>query len=110
MVIGNCTDDLNKNYYILPIINLDEELTAEEKKIMEMLDNKIEKKIYTEYEYDIIKQKLNFFYYEDEKEIKKFKYSVENKGVSKEEFKDILKTFDNIDEKLYAKKLIKDFN
>ena len=43
LVIGNCSGGLEQNYYILPIIDLDEELSAEEKTILQQLDLKIKK-------------------------------------------------------------------
>ena len=44
LVIGNCSGGLDKSYYILPIIDLDKELTAEEKTILQQLDIEIKKK------------------------------------------------------------------
>ena len=66
LVIDNCTGGLNQNYYILPIIDLDEELTVEEKTMLHQLDIEIKKKAYTEHEYDIVKQKLLFYYNPEE--------------------------------------------
>lgn len=107
MVMCNCTGGLSQDYYILPLINLEYELTDEEMVILEKLDNKIESKIYTHHEYDIVKQKLCFFYYEeeeeDEEEEKDFKYSVEDKDVSKEEFRKLWKKIDEIDKKYIYK-------
>ena len=106
MIVSNCTGGLDPKYYSLPIINLEKELSAEEKVIMEKLDDKVESRIYTHHEYDIVKQKLTFYYNEDEdgEEERKFKMLVEDKNVTKEEFKQLIQKLDYIDEKYIYKK------
>ena len=73
---------------------------------MEKLDCKIESRVYTQHEYDIVKQKLTFYYNEDEdgEEEKKFKKLVEENNVTKQEFKDLLGKLDYLDEKYIYKK------
>ena len=106
MIVSNCTYGLDPKYYSLPIINLEKELSAEEKVIMEKLDAKVESRIYTHHEYDIVKQKLTFYYNEDEdgEEERKFKMLVEDKNVTKEEFKQLIQKLDYLDEKYIYKK------
>lgn len=105
MIVANCSGGLEPQYYSLPIINLEKELSEEEKTIMEKLDCKIESRVYTHHEYDIIKQKLTFYYNEDEEgEEIKFKKLVEENNVSKQEFKKLLEKLDYLDEKYIYKK------
>lgn len=106
MIVSNCTGGLDPRYYSEQIINLDEELSAEEKAIMEKLDCKIESRVYTHHEYDIVKQKLTFYYNEDEdgEEEKNLKKLVEENNVTKQEFKDLLSKLDYLDEKYIYKK------
>lgn len=100
MVVANCTGGLNQNYYILPIINLDEELTAEEKSILKKLDIEIKAREYTHSEFDIIKQKLLFYYNEEEdiEEQKQYKIALESKGVTLDEYKKILDKYEGLEE------------
>lgn len=106
LVIDNCTGGLNQNYYILPIIDLDEELTDEEKTILHQLDIKIKKKAYTEHEYDIVKQKLLFYYNpeEDIEESKEYKKNLRDKNITIDEYKKIWNKLDYLDEKYIYKK------
>jgi len=91
LVITNCYGGLDEKYYILPIINLDEELTAEEKKIMQQLDITIKEKKYTHSEYDIFKQKLLNYYNPDEdiEEAQEYKKKLSDKNISLEQYKKI---------------------
>ena len=106
LVIDNCTGGLNQNYYILPIIDLDEELTDEEKTILHQLDIEIKKKAYTEHEYDIVKQKLLFYYNpeEDIEESKEYKKNLRDKNITIDEYKKIWNKLDYLDEKYIYKK------
>lgn len=101
MIVSNCTGGLDPRYYSEQIINLDEELSAEEKAIMEKLDCKIESRVYTQHEYDIVKQKLTFYYNEDEdgEEERKFKIPLTSKNVTQEEYRKVLKKCDSLDNK-----------
>ena len=99
MVVVNCTGGLNQNYYILPIINLDKELTAEEKVVLKKLDIEIKTEEYTHSEFDVIKQKLLFYYNEEDiEEQKQYKIDLKSKGVSFEEYKKILDKYEGLEE------------
>lgn len=106
LVIANCSGGLNQNYYILPIIDLDEELTDEEKTILQQLDIKIKKKEYTQHEYDIVKQKLLFYYNpeEDIEESKEYKKNLSDKNITIAEYKKLWNKLDYLDEKYIYKK------
>ena len=106
MIVANCNGGLDPKYYSLPVINLEEELSAEEKAVMEKLDIKIESRVYTNHEYDIVKQKLSFYFYEDEdgEEEREFKMFVEDKNVTNDEFKKLIQKLDYLDEKYIYKK------
>lgn len=106
LVIGNCSGGLDKSYYILPIIDLDKELTAEEKTILQQLDIEIKKKEYTQHEYDIVKQKLLFYYNpeEDIEEAKEYKKNLSDKNITIDECKKIWNKLDYLDEKYIYKK------
>jgi len=106
LVIGNCSGGLEQNYYILPIIDLDKELTAEEKTVLQQLDIEIKKKEYTQHEYDIVKQKLLFYYNpeEDIEELKEYKQNLNDKNITIDEYKKLWNKLDYLDEKYIYKK------
>jgi len=106
LVIGNCSGGLEQNYYILPIIDLDKELTAEEKTVLQQLDIEIKKKEYTQHEYDIVKQKLLFYYNpeEDIEESKEYKQNLNDKNITIDEYKKLWNKLDYLDEKYIYKK------
>lgn len=106
LVIGNCSGGLEQSYYILPIIDLDKELTAEEKTILQQLDIRIKEKEYTQHEYDIVKQKLLFYYNPDEdiEESKEYKQNLSDKIITIDEYKKLWNKLDYLDEKYIYKK------
>lgn len=106
LLISNCSGGLDEKYYVLPIIDLDEELSAEEKTILQQLDIKIKTKEYTQHEYDIVKQKLLFYYNpeEDVEESKEYKQNLSQKNITIDEYKKLWNKLDYLDEKYIYKK------
>ena len=104
MIVANCKGSIDSRYYSIPIINLEKELTAEEKIIMEKLDCKIDYRIYTHHEYDIVKQKLTFYFNEEENTEENKEEERENKiPVTNAEYLKLIKKFDEIDKKYIYK-------
>lgn len=81
------------------IIDLKRELTAEEVKIIEKLESKIENRLYNGAEYEKLKAEIGIYYSKYDKD-KELKYKKPLKyGVSKEEYDKIYNKFAEIDEK-----------
>lgn len=106
LVIVNCSGGLEEKYYVLPVINLYEELSAEEKNILHQLDIEIKEKDYTQHEFDIVKQKLLFYYdpEEDIEESKEYKENLSDKNITIDEYKRLWNKLDYLDEKYIYKK------
>ncbi len=97
----NNADGWKEDYYNNKYINLFEELTEDDMYILRKLNIYIEKKLYSKYEFDIIKQKFGLFYNEneDEPDEKEYKKSLEDVFVSNKEYNKVLEKFDEIDNK-----------
>lgn len=106
LVITNCSGELDENYYVQPIIDLDKELLVEEKRILQQLDINIKEKEYTQHEYDIVKQKLLFYYNpeEDVEESEEYKKTLSDKNIATDEYKKIWVKLDYLEEKYIYKK------
>lgn len=106
LVITNCSGELDENYYVQPIIDLDKELLVEEKRILQQLDINIKEKEYTQHEYDIVKQKLLFYYNpeEDVEESEEYKKTLSDKNIATDEYKKIWAKLDYLEEKYIYKK------
>lgn len=106
LVITNCSGELDENYYVQPIIDLDKELLVEEKRILQQLDINIKEKEYTQHEYDIVKQKLLFYYNpeEDVEESEEYKKNLSDKNIATDEYKKIWAKLDYLEEKYIYKK------
>lgn len=87
-------------YYNKKIINLAKNLNDNEIVILNKLGILIEDKVYTEYEYDMVKQKISF-YFDDEEDLNgKLKLNekmLKNKNVTINEFNNILNKLDSLD-------------
>lgn len=89
-----------KKYHEKKIIKLIEEVTKKEIKTLQKLGIEIENKIYTEYEYEILKLELIKYYknYDmDKEELKKVKPLVN--GVTRSKYNELLEKFYQIDKK-----------
>ena len=89
-----------KKYHKKQIIDVRKELTEQELDIMQKLGIEVENKIYTEYEYEVLKMDLIEFYKNDdmeEEDLKKARELV--KGISRNKYNELLKKFDEIDKK-----------
>ena len=99
----NKTKNWEDRYYHKKIINLKENLSDKELEILKKLDIEIEDKVYTQYEYDIMMQKLDFYYDEIEDEgndeAKEYKKSLEDKDVSIWDYRRLIITFDELSSK-----------
>lgn len=106
LVITNCSGELDENYYVQPIIDLDKELLVEEKRILQQLDINIKEKEYTQHEYDIVKQKLLFYYNPEEnvEESEEYKKTLSDKNIATDEYKKIWAKLDYLEEKYIYKK------
>lgn len=102
----NSSDGWKEDYYNNKYINLFEELTEDDMYILRKLDIHIEKKSYSKYEFDIIKQKFGLYYNEneDEPEEREYKKSLDDVFVSNTEYNKVLEKFDEIDNKYVYKK------
>lgn len=87
-----------ERYFNNKIIDIFRYLNEEDIEVLRRLKIIIEKKIYTEYEFDIIEQDL-IAYYKDENEMTKEELGNVKpliNGVSKEQYNNILEKFDKI--------------
>lgn len=93
-------------YHNKKILKLMDYLDNKEIEIAKKLGIEIKDEMYSEYEYDIVKQELLAYYPNDEEdpevqeELKQFQKSLDDVGVTQEEYDSLLKKFDNIDELL----------
>lgn len=76
-----------EKYFKSKIINFYKHLNEEDIKILRKLEIVIENKIYTEYEFDIIEEKLITYYEKDNQLIN---------GVTRKQYNNILRKFDKI--------------
>jgi len=92
-----------EKYYNNPIIDIKKEFTQEELNILSKLKINYEDKIYTVYDYDLMKQKFYEYYYrkQDEWKIKKYKKSLRSIGVSIKEYEILVRKIEMLDEKYY---------
>lgn len=88
------------NYHNKKIIDIKKELRSEETELLKMLNIFLEDKIYTEYEYECLKLDISEYYKEDgmDKEELECVKPLE-KGVTRKDYNNLLKTFDKIDKK-----------
>lgn len=85
-------------YHNKEIIDIKEELTNNQLETIKKLGIEVKDKIYTEYEYDCLKGELSEYIQDEDDEYEA--KSLEEKNVSKEEFDNLIKKFDEIDEKM----------
>lgn len=92
------SDKWRDKYYNKQFIDLNKYLDEDNIKILNKLGITIEQKIYTEYEYDILEQKVLEYYKDEDTDEEELQYvkSLEDRGVSNEEYQNLLKIFDKI--------------
>jgi len=90
-------------YYNTPSIDIKEEFTQEELDILSKLKIDYEDKVYTIYEYDLMKQKFYEYYYkkQDEWKMRRYKKSLHSVGVSIKEYEILVRKIEILDEKYY---------
>ena len=99
-----------EKYYNEKVLNINDFLDKEDFELLQKLHVKIEENVCTEYHFDIIKQQLLEYYSdnvdespEGKEELKKYLKSLEDVEVTQEEYDNLLKKFDEIDEILLNK-------
>ena len=101
-------DKWSEIYYNKKILDIYDYLDENDISLLNKLGVKIEDKFCSEYQYDIIKQQLSAYYVDDEEspeaqeELKKYQKSLEEVGVTQEEYDTLLEKFDKIDEMIYS--------
>jgi len=98
--------NLGKEYYAEEIISIRKFLDEKDIKVLEKLGIKVEDKIYTAFEYEIFSGEVSKYYKEDDysKEDLEFVKSLEETGVSQDEYDDIIRKMDKMAEIVYARK------
>ena len=97
-------DEWHKKYTTVEKIDINKYLSEEDRKTLKQLEIEILDKIYTEYELEVLEMEISKYYMEiepddyQEEELKEYCKSLEEKGVSKEDYLNLLATFDRIDE------------
>lgn len=87
-------------YRTAPMIDICKYFNLEQLYWLEKLDIFIQDRVYTEYEYDILKGEVSKYYTEDmDEEDKETAYSLKETDVSKDEYKTLLRIFEMIDER-----------
>lgn len=99
-------DTVMDKYYNKKIYDVKNYFNEKNREVLKKLDIEIGDKIYTEYEYDIIRQKLLDYVKpelieEDEeviKDLQKYQKSLSEKGVKQEEFDEMFKKFNAVED------------
>lgn len=98
-----------ERYYNTKILNIYNYLDEKDLALLNKLGVNIKDNICTEYQYDIIKQKLAEYYNdnvdespEGKAELKKYLKSLEDVGVTQEEYDNLIKKFDEIDKIIFG--------
>ena len=100
-------DKWSEIYHNRKILNIYDYLDEDDISLLNKLGVKIEENYCSEYQYDIIKQQLSAYYVDEEEslevqeELKKYQKSLEEVGVTQEEYDALLEKFDSIDEMIY---------
>ncbi|WP_300924957.1 hypothetical protein [uncultured Clostridium sp.] len=85
-------------YHNNPMIDIRKELTDNQLEIIKKLGIEVKDKIYTEYDYECLKGALSEYIQDDEEEYTP--KSLDEKNVDKEEFEELIKRIDEIDENM----------
>lgn len=98
-------DNWNYEYHNKKIINVKNELASENLDIIAKLGIIIKDGMYTEYEYECLKLDISAYYIEDDMDEEELEYakSLDETGVSRTEYNNLLKVFEQIDEKYQNK-------
>lgn len=89
-------ENYRRRYLKEPRINIMKYLTKETKDIFDRLEIKIEDKLYTEYEYDLVDEKVLEYYIDETDPTYIPPKLLADKNVSKEEYEKVLQVFLNI--------------
>ena len=102
-------DKWSEIYHNKKILNIYDYLDESDINLLNKLGVKIEENSCSEYQYDIIKQQLSAYYVDEEEspevqeELKKYQKSLEEAGVTQDEYDALLEKFDSIDEIIYSR-------
>ncbi len=92
-------EEWDKKYHTEEFIDLNKYFNKKDKQILDKLGIKVQDKIYTNYEFDVLEEKY-LLYYRDEKEMDdedlKLSKSLEGTGVSREEYNKLLEKINKI--------------
>lgn len=88
----------DEKYHNEEVVDLKKHLTEDDIKIIEKLEIKIKDKIYTKYEFEVLHLDLLAYYKDDDisKEELDMVKSLDNTGVSQDEYSKLLDKFENI--------------
>lgn len=85
-------------YHNKEIIDIKKELASNQLEIIKKLGIEVKDKIYTEYEYECLKGDLSEYIQDEDNEYEA--KSLDDKNVSKEDFDNLIKRINEIDEKM----------
>lgn len=87
-------------YHTVPMVDVCKYFDHEQLLWLEKLDIFIENKVYTEYEYDVLKGEISKYYTDDmDEEDKAIAVPLKETGVSDDEYNTLLRIFEIIDER-----------
>lgn len=97
----NKEDAWKEKYYNRLAVDLKTELSKEDIELLKKFEIKIKNDIYTQYEYDCVKMVLAQYYIEEDIDgnIVPPILELDSIGVTREEYDELLKKFDKIDDK-----------
>ena len=83
-------EKMQEKYRKVPIIDIMKELSNKSIEVIKKLGIKLENKVYTEYEFDILEREVSDYYEYEEMEDKSYLKSLEGTGVSQEEVTEVI--------------------
>lgn len=100
IIISKQHQEWREKYYNLEIININKYLTQTDKKLLEKLGIKIKDKIYTEFECECLYMDFLKYYDDPENDLsedeRKYQKSLDGTGVTREEYNEVLKKIEKI--------------
>ena len=102
IIISKQHQDWREKYYNLEIININEYLTQTDRQLLEKLGIKIKDKIYTEFECECLYMDFLKYYDDPENDLsedeRKYQKSLDGTGVTREEYNEVLKKIERLNE------------
>ena len=100
IIISKQHQEWREKYYNLEIININKYLTQADKQLLEKLGIKIKDKIYTEFECECLYMDFLRYYDDPENDLsedeRKYQKSLDGTGVTREEYNEVLKKIEKI--------------